>query len=393
MATYAYQAQTASGESVSGRLVADDEAAARRELAARGLTVVELLWSPAVDEAGTLHDDQVATLVQAVGAADASRVPLEVTLAALAEERDDPRLARVARRLAERVQQGATIQEALADVEQDLPAEVRGLLQAGVECGDLAGMFERFAQQRLASRRIERRIRAAIAYPLLILAILVPLALFLSWFVIPIFRDVFEEFDLELPAITELILLTADQMPGLVAGVLLGVLVIPVVVRVVGGRWLLQRVRAALPLLGRLWTSSGQREFAALLGSFVDLRIPITSAVHHTGQIMRDRNVARACRRVIQRLDSGQSLGHTLGQSIHFDRTLVALVAWGERHGLLADALRIAAELFDDRIEQQASLMRRLLPPMALVAVATLVFFVVVGLMLPLVKLIEGLSY
>jgi type II secretory pathway component PulF len=392
MATYEYQARTPSGEPLRGQLSAGDEAAARRELAARGLTIVELRSCPADDGEGTLDEQQITTFVQAVGAAAAVRVPLEVTLAALAEERDDPRLAAVAQRLATNLQQGATMEQAVASVEHELPAEVRGLLQAGVERGDLAGTFERFAEQRLASQRIERRIRAAIAYPLLILAILVPLLLFLSLYVIPIFADLYEEFDLQLPQITLLILQTARQMPGLVAGVALCALIVPLLVRVIGGRWLFHRVRAALPLLGGLWTASGQREFAALLASFLELRAPLTEAVRNTGQIMNDRNVARACGRVSQRLESGQTLSRSLGQSIHFDRSLVALVAWGETYGLVPDALRIATDLFDDQIEQQASLIHRLLPPMTLVLVATLMFFVVVGLMVPLIKLIASLS-
>ena len=67
-------------------------------------------------------------------------------------------------------------------------------------------------------------------------------------------------------------------------------------------------------------------------------------------------------------------------------------MAWGEQHGLLPEALSVATELFDDRIEQQASLVRRLLPPVTLVVVATMMFFVLVALMLPLVTLIESLS-
>jgi type II secretory pathway component PulF len=81
-----------------------------------------------------------------------------------------------------------------------------------------------------------------------------------------------------------------------------------------------------------------------------------------------------------------------LSHSIHFDRALVSLVAWGESHGLLPEALRISKEVFEDRIEQQASLIRRLLPPVTMVAVGMLVFCVIIGLMMPLVKLIEALS-
>jgi type II secretory pathway component PulF len=102
--------------------------------------------------------------------------------------------------------------------------------------------------------------------------------------------------------------------------------------------------------------------------------------------------MSRACRRVAERLETGQPLSACLNQSIHFDRSLVAMVAWGENRNLLPEALRISTEVFDDRIAQQATLIQRLLPPVTLVAVGMMVFCVVIGLMLPLVKLIEALS-
>jgi type IV pilus assembly protein PilC len=347
---------------------------------------------PMIDDGGTLRDDQLTSLVEAMGAAAISRVPLEVTLAALAEEQGDRRLADVAGQLASELERGVPIDQVVAGVEHRLPAEVQGLLRVGVESGDLAGALERFAAQRVVTQRIARRIRAAIAYPLLIAAILVPLMLFISVFIIPMFREIFEEFDLALPGITFLVLDTGEQLPGLIGGLLLFAIAFPIVLRVVGGRWLFHRVRAATPFVGTLWMWSSQREFAALLASFLDLRLPMTGAVTHTGACLSDRNMARACRRVAERLASGQPLNRCLSHSIHFDPSLVSLVAWGERHGLLPEALRISAEVFDDRIEQQASLIQRLLPPVTLVAVGMLVFCAVVGLMLPLVRLIESLS-
>src|SRR5262245_43101146 len=109
MAVYEYHAEGARGDPVLGHLTAANEEAARRELEARGLTVRELLWCPATDEAGTLHDEQLTTLVEAVGGAAANRLPVEITLAALAEETNNRRLAEAAQRLAAQLEQGATI--------------------------------------------------------------------------------------------------------------------------------------------------------------------------------------------------------------------------------------------------------------------------------------------
>jgi type IV pilus assembly protein PilC len=339
-----------------------------------------------------MDDESTTPLIHAVGAAAESRVPLDVTLAALAEEQVDPHVAAAARRLSAELQRGVPVDQAVAALGDDLPPEIRGLLSVGVESGDLAGTIERFAELRLAADRARRRIRAAIAYPLLIGAILVPLALFLSVFVIPMFGELYEEFDLNLPPITEVLLTTSRQMPMFLGALLFVLIGIPIALRVLGGRWLLHRTRAATPLVGRLWSWSAQREFAAMLASFLTLRVPTASAVANTGQVMSDRNMARACSRLAERLGAGMSLSEGMSQSIHFDRTLVALVAWGEQHHLLPEALSIATEVFEDRIEQYAALMRRILPTVTLVFVATLMFAVIVGLFIPLINLIEGLS-
>jgi general secretion pathway protein F len=392
MAMFDYRAEGARGDAILGQLTASDEAAARRELESRGLTVLEILPSQALDRDGTLRDEGLSTLIEAVGGAAASRLPVEITLAALAEESNDRRLADAAQHLASRIEQGATIEQAIAGLDGKLPSEVAGVLRAGIECGDLAGTMERLTQHRMEAQRTRRKIQSAIAYPLVIAAILVPLLLFLSIYLIPMFEELFRAFEFDLPVITQVVFGASKQIPMLVFGILVMVWGIPIFLRLVGGRWLFHRVRSALPMLGTLWMWSGQREFAALLASFIDLRIPMVEAVAYTGDAISDRNVGNACRRVARRLEAGETLSHSLGQSIHFDRSLVALVTWGERYGLLPEALGIAATLFDDLIEQYASLVRRILPPITFIFVLIIMVFVVISLMIPLVLLIQLLS-
>ena len=187
MGIYDYVATTSTGERTSGHLAAADLAGAKQILSDRGLRAVELTLRSADEISATLGNEQSALFVHAVGTAAASRVPLEVTLSALAEERDDPHLAEVARHLSERLHEGESIADAVATLGHALPAEVLGVLRAGVESGDLAGAVEQFAQQRIAAQRIKRQIRSAIAYPLVIFSFLVPIALFLSLYVIPTF--------------------------------------------------------------------------------------------------------------------------------------------------------------------------------------------------------------
>ena len=229
------------------------------------------------DKPTNLDDEQLSTLAHSIGAAARTATPLEVTLAALAEERENPRLAAVARRLSVLLEGGATIDEAVAAMGPQLPPEYAGLLRAGVESGNLAGTIDQFAHQRLAARRVRLRIRRTLAYPLLILAILVPIALFMSLFVIPIFGQMYREFDLALPKLSILVLIVAQRLPLWIFTLFVILFGLPMLLRLVGGRWLTDRVWSAVPLLGRLSMWSSQREFAAMLASFLDSRLPLTS--------------------------------------------------------------------------------------------------------------------
>jgi len=129
-----------------------------------------------------------------------------------------------------------------------------------------------------------------------------------------------------------------------------------------------------------------------LLASFLDFRVPLAESLTLTSEVLGDRNVARACEQVSRQAHMGQPLTACLSESIHFDRSLASLVEWGEAHHALPETLRLASQVFEDRIEQYGAILRRLIPPATMVIVATLVLFAVMGLFLPLVKLIEGLS-
>jgi type II secretory pathway component PulF len=392
MADYEYEAVTLEGEHVRGTLTAADEASARRALGEQELRLLALAIRHETGHAAQLGEEEVITLVETVGAAAANRLPLDLSLAALAEDTDDARLASTARRLASQIGRGDSIEAAAAALDRELPLEVRGLFRAAVASGDMPGAFQQFARQRMAAQKLRRRIRSVLFYPLVVLLIIIPLIAFLSLFVFPQFEALYVDFGLTLPAATEWLLAIAKRMHLLFGGFLLLVVGIPVVCRVVAGQWLVDRLRTTTPVLGRLWMWMGQREFAAALASFLKLRLPLADAIAYTADVLQDRNVARACKRVAEQLRLGRSLGAALGQSIHFDRTLVALVSWGEGHSLVPEALGVATEVFDDRLEQHASLLKRLLPPCLLLGFAAVTFFAIISLFVPMVQFIQNLS-
>ena len=96
-------------------------------------------------------------------------MPLEGGLRALADEIPSARLARVLRQLADRLTAGATLEAAIRALGSRLPADLRGLIVAGIRSGRLAVVLEEFAALIRRQQQLRRRATLAVAYPTLLL--------------------------------------------------------------------------------------------------------------------------------------------------------------------------------------------------------------------------------
>ena len=90
------------------------------------------------NSAGQLSPDAAAALLRSIADTEASGLPLGDVLGALAEDSGDRRLAAVAKQLARQTAQGVPLDKALAALGNQMPADIRGVLTAGVRSGKLA---------------------------------------------------------------------------------------------------------------------------------------------------------------------------------------------------------------------------------------------------------------
>lgn len=328
-----------------------------------------------------------------VAVAASRSVPLADVLEALADDVGDRRLSGAARGLAERIRSGSSLEGAIAEEERSFPAPVRGILLAGVRANNLPLVLEGYAGLELQRRQIRNTLRSALAYPILIAVMLIPVLLILSLYVAPTFEELYREFDLSLPEATLIAFRTTRVAPFALAAILVAPAGVALLLSLVGGHWLLHRLRGAVPVFGPLWTWAGQNEFASLLGVLIAARLPLGEALQAVSLAVSDRNVARACPDLANAIENGTPLAEALDRSMHFDRTLPPLVAWGEEHGLLEDALPIVSRVLRARLESYAAMLRRIVPVVSLAMIAAFIAGVaVIGFLLPLMNLISGLS-
>jgi type II secretory pathway component PulF len=216
MSVFRFEAARADGHAVRGRLDAPSRAEAAATLSARGLFPVRV--EPASERAFTRRHPSpraVATVVQSLATLVDAGVPLAQALDAtqkLARPPFNEALARVGAR----VRQGASLGTALAEEQGLVSGLTVGLVRAGERGVGLGPALLEAAAQLERQAETATRVRAALAYPLLLAGVGVVSVSLIVLFVVPRFAAILGDLGQELPPATRILIATSGASPYLV---------------------------------------------------------------------------------------------------------------------------------------------------------------------------------
>jgi len=304
------------------------------------------------------------------------------------------------RRIAADVEQGYALDSVMSGRADFLPPHVRGLVAAASRTQRLGVALDELVEHHRASREVWGRVLGAITYPLIVLAMTLFILGFLPVFIVPQFKQMFEEFELELPAITRAVIAVSDAVlwfgegPGLWAAAIFGsALIVLAALATLGiGTPGTHRFTTTMPLVGPIWLWSGTAAFSRLLATMLEYDIPLPEALRLARDGVGDPEV-RDCAAVFARgVESGHSLSDLIAESKRLPASITPFVRWGERTGKLPEALRAITDMLLLRVQMRTLLLRSIAPPVVFILVGIFVGFMIISLFMPLVSLIQGLS-
>jgi len=317
-------------------------------------------------------------------------VLLPFYLASLSRHR---RTARVLRRLADRLDAGVSLEDALESEGRRFPTHVRGLIRAGIHTGRLPEALHEFVDVEKSRIELRRQVWLAIAYPSVLLAMLFAVFTLICVFVIPQFAKIFEDFGMALPPLTQLVIWMSGPGLWLVVGVPAFLAAAFVFLLSMQRMVWARRVLYAVPLLGPTWRWAGLSNFSRLMALLLGQQVPLPTALRLTAAGLREADLAAACRGAADEVEGGRPLSECLAYFWQFPPTLRPLVEWAERTSNPAAAFHAGTEMFEGRVRVCVPLLEAVLPPIVfLLVLVTVVFLVLLALFMPLISLISALS-
>ncbi len=330
---------------------------------------------------------QMATLL-------AAGLAIDDALATVVEQADQQLLSRTLARLREDVRQGEALHAALARHPAVFPDLYVSIVQVGEDSGTLDQSMHRLADFLEAQARIRARVRAALAYPVLMALVGSGVLVFLFAFVVPKITRMLEDMGQALPWPTLLLITLNDLLTSywwlllmVVAG---AVLILVRYRRSETGRLHLDRLLLRAPLLGPLLLLITTARLARTLAILLSNGVPLLKALGITRSLVSNRLLRRALETAAQRVQEGGSLAVALRESALFPPMLAQLVAAGEKSGQLEEMLYRVADSYEHQTDLSITGMLSLLEPLMILLMGCLVGFVVLAILLPIFEASQG---
>ncbi|MCP4246002.1 MAG: type II secretion system F family protein [bacterium] len=396
MGHFAYQAQCPSGSAISGVLEADDHNSAFQQLEQMHLEVIELAESKPPRPTRSIGGEDFIFFNEQLASLASAGICLDEGLRQLARDVESPRLRGVIEAIAGDVQRGVPLDQAVANHEGRLPVFYSRVVRAGVQSGQLPATLLNLSQHLRLLTETKRIIVEALAYPATVFVFAVGIVALVMVLVVPMFVEIFVDFDAALPGATLLLIAVSRAFPTLaaVAGlILVGALAFWFTSRAwPGGRRLRERIAISVPVVGSVVRASLISRFARSLALTVSSGVPLPESLRlaggATGSAMLDHEADLLASRVEQGLPPTTDDGRMKLIPQMFGFVVQIAIA----RNSLPEAIFQLARAYDLRAAHSQSMLRGYLVPLAIVFVGAVIGFCIVSLFLPLVSLINSVS-
>ncbi len=297
----------------------------------------------------------------------------------------------------EDVEGGSSLSEGLGKHPRVFDKLYVNMIRAGEAGGVLDEILERLADYREKAQRLQQKIIGALVYPAAVVFIASCILSFIMIFIIPKFKEMFDEMDVgELPGPTLVLIGISNVMKNywyilIFTPVLLWV-IFKLIVRTPRGRLIVDAISLKVPIFGSIISKSSVSRFCRTLGTLVTSGVPILEALSIIKLATSNAVVANAVETVHNSIKEGDTIAEPLKHSGVFDDLVVNMIQVGEETGELDKMLMKVADNYDNEVDTLVSALMSLLEPIMIVMMGLTVGFIVIALFMPLIKIMDKLS-
>lgn len=398
MPVYIYHGRDTSGSIIKGEMEATDEKTLRLLLQRKHIvpTKVKVKTKPIGQNLGTIFSpkvkqNEIVIFTRQLSTMIDSGLPLIQGLDALARQQDNPKFKEVLTQIKTDVETGSTFAEAL----KKHPALFDRLYVNMVAAGEVGGILDtvmaRLAVYMEKAQRLKRKVKSAMTYPIIVLAISALVLGVILIFVIPSFTKLFKDSGKALPLPTQLVVNLSDFVVNyfflIIVGIGFIVFAIKQYYKTPNGRKVIDAFLLRAPIFGVLFRKVAVAKMTRTLGTLITSGVSILESLNVAAGTAGNKIIEDAILKVKASVTEGKSIAQPLEEAKVFPPMVVQMIAVGEATGALDQMMNKIADFYDEEVDVAVDGLTAMIEPLMILFLGGTVGSIIIAMYLPIFQM------
>ena len=402
MKKFKYVATDKDGKTIKGNFVAENETEMKEMLLKAGYFVTSFRQVSTSDLSaffslsGKVKVNELSQFCNQFSIMIAAGISIEESIEVASQQSFSHLLKTTLNKVLEDLRQGVLLSDAMAKHPKVFPPFFSSMVFVGESAGCLDRVLVNVAEYYQLEERTKKKVRGALAYPAILLAMLIGVVVVMMAFVIPQFVGAFATMDIEMPALTMAIFNMSNFFKENILFILAFLFAFIVVMWALNFlpsvKELYDTLKIKLPIFHRINMAIFTSRFCRSLGLLLASGSDSLSALENLKKTITNRYLSKQFDKVVANVQMGMSLSSALSSEMGLSPVLIQMIIVGERTGDLAPILNRTAPYFDAQAEASLNLITTIVQPTIMLLLGASVAVLFIAIYSPILQMITELQ-
>ncbi|MFH0837960.1 MAG: type II secretion system F family protein [Patescibacteria group bacterium] len=315
----------------------------------------------------------------------------------LMDQTENRHMKSIVRNIVEKIETGNSFSQALATYPKYFTGAQIGMVEAGEASGRLNQTLLQIADETEKQAAFRSRIKGAMIYPIVIIAIMVAAFVAVMVLVMPKIKEMFEGLGGELPGVTLKLIAISDWFVsswlGIPNYIWLVILIIAFITLFIQwkktkwGNYVWMKFVFALPIFGKLSKKASLAHFCRGLSTMVASGIPIIKALRITAASVGNLIYQRRINQIADDVRHGITMAENMkDDEYYFPNMVVGMIGVAEQTAQIDSISQKLADYYEEEVDNIVKGLSSLMEPLIMVILGAGVAFLVIAVMEPILS-------
>lgn len=401
MKKFDYEARDkTSNEMVSSMVQADNESAAAKLLISQGLMPLTI---KEVDESGSFigkitnritTKDRIVFLRQLATLIGAG-LPLTQSLRTVIEQTPNKKMRQVVEEVTADVEGGRTLSDSFGKHPDVFDKVVIALVSAGEASGTLDEALKRIAAQKEKDAAMMSKIRGAMVYPMIVLAVIIGVMVFMLVTVVPQVDKLYDDMNKTLPMLTQILISISNFVVSYwwltILILIIGSYFLRQYLKTDSGIKVMDNFKLNVPIFSGMFRKLYMARFTRTGQTLLATGVAMLDMMHISSESVNNTIISQSIDRAAEKVKGGKALSDALKPEDYILPMVPQMIKIGEQSGKIDEMMGKTAQVYEDELDAEIKAISTAIEPILMVFMAVFAGGMVAAILFPIYSLVGGI--